>query len=471
MVKSSEDKRRADVRVKKACVVKNTAPNVDPAEKFDLGNHFQRVMAACGVSLGKNAPIVLHTHCSGADAPVFALKAMGAPLQHAVASECALAPAAFHAQHHRAEHLFSSAKHGSSLVGPCLKHGGKKCKARTETADILAASFSCTPYSRQRSTRSADPVHAPGETASNDTYFFIRDAIKQCLPKYFVLENVEGMLDPRTKDDKSTALDFVLDDPEYGLRSIGSYDVDYVSNVTAFAGSLPQSRPRVLLFGVHTSTGKNAKQVTDAFRLFAEKSNDKVYHAESFLQATCQSMPLPASTDLVSAELDYIMHFKAEMKKCKQAGRAAVTLKASGARVSDAIGFRHLSGRMRATIDILEEHSKQDVRKFIDNGGDSRCVHVIADISQSTSRKVMRIDGSFPTTCTSSVLVSFKLNCMIALEDIACSMGYPRGEFTLQNMNMSDARKMLGNGYATTVAGMAMMSVLMCTGHLVESRE
>ena len=100
-----------------------------------------------------------------------------------------------------------------------------------------------------------DPIKPPGENSDSDTFRHIRAAIKKDEPSFFVLENTNGTLLPRSSDDPSTPLEYFLDDELHGLRTICGkgaeklYDVAVRTTCKGTSGSLPLARPRTLFWG------------------------------------------------------------------------------------------------------------------------------------------------------------------------------------------------------------------------------
>jgi len=116
--------------------------------------------------------------------------------------------------------------YGKSCEGLCVRHGGKWCEFRKKGSrdlDLIKASFVCRPYSAQNPRRK-QPGYDPMEAGGSETFHAVRDAILAHEPKYFLLENVDGVHMSNTAADGSRAAaptTYMLDDDKYGLRATG----------------------------------------------------------------------------------------------------------------------------------------------------------------------------------------------------------------------------------------------------------
>ena len=239
----------------------------------------KRIAAAlkvCGFAVrDATSPFRYHSHCAAMDAPAFAIHNLGVNGVCEVASEIDPHAALFHMVHHpNTHHLIADMKYVSKKTcGPCITHGGQMCTWSSEEGqlDCVASSFVCTPWTKANPKRfKADPVRTAGEDNSVDTFRHTRAIIKKFLPKTFALENVDGVNAVRTSDSTDTVLDYMLDDPEHGLRTIKSkingvekdaYTVEVVRTVKGTDFGLPQDRPRTLFFGVRIDMAQTAQDV------------------------------------------------------------------------------------------------------------------------------------------------------------------------------------------------------------------
>ena len=107
--------------------------------KLDVGSHMRKVLAARGWTLAvapPMEPLTVQSHCSGADAPCFALMALGIPHTLQAASECEPNMALYHLTYHKAEHLFHNIACMPAGGGPCLKHGRLVCPSPRRSLEV-----------------------------------------------------------------------------------------------------------------------------------------------------------------------------------------------------------------------------------------------------------------------------------------------------------------------------------------------
>jgi hypothetical protein len=152
--KAKETRRKKDTDGKEAENRKRTAAEMYEICRdgtFDDQSYICRVLDKMSLRVNDDVnikPLSVHSHCSGIDAPLWALRDMGIKSIVTVASENDPAPALLQLMHHHALHLLSDARYGSQDTGSCLKHGGKNCDLRGDGTppDVLVASFVCKPY-------------------------------------------------------------------------------------------------------------------------------------------------------------------------------------------------------------------------------------------------------------------------------------------------------------------------------------
>ena len=350
-----------------------------------------------------------------------------------------------------------------------MKHGGKWCSWKDgPRRDLLLGSFVCTRYSTQRSDRHSkdyDPIQPPGEDKAVDTFFEVRAVIIRTTPRFFILENVDGVHRTRGKG-KGTPLDFMLDDEVYGLRVMGEcdYSVETVRDCRGTSVSLPQRRSRTLFFGVHKSEPTTASTVKGTFKAFLKISGKAaVHHFETFLTnhtltpVSSDDGDDASDVDSVQEQIDYNLALKkamADSVRCELWPKGMKLPPLASRPSREVIAPPGVRARIDVLSVILGEHN-QDAGK-----------HLVADVSQSMDRMPWRTDGTVPTLTTHSILFSFKLGKFIHPKDLALSMGIP-ASLNMNFLTVSQQRKIVGNGYIVPLAALACAAVCKATGHIV----
>lgn len=431
-------------------------------EPFDCGKSLAAILETAGLAVVSGAvPLVVESHCAGVDAPVLGLNAMGVPTRVVVVSEIDPAPALAHLLHHQPEHMVPNIAYGKCCQGPCLKHGGKWCSWQSAPRrDVLFASFVCTRYSQQNPARhneDYDPIQEPGKSNAADTFFEVRNTIKETQPRFFILENVDGVTRTRGKD-KGTPLDFMLHDDVHGLLSL-NYTVETVSDCRGTRARLPQSRPRTLFLGAHHSEMISAVTLKKTLKgLLKISGKGPVHHIDSFLHNLVSDADASdigggkSEVDHVQDEIDYHHALKKALQDAQdnevwpEDGKLPAPSVRPSQRVSAPPG-------VRARIDVMSVV----LGKFLGDGK-----HPLADVSQSIDRLPWCTDGTLPTLTTNSMIFSFKLGKFIHPRVLARSMGVS-DSFNMSFLTVSQQRKIVGNGYIVPLAAMAAAAV--CKDH------
>ena len=412
-------------------------------------------------------PLSVHSHCSGTDAPLWALKDIGIKSIVMVASENDPAPALLHSMHHRAMHLLSDARYGSQDTGPCLKHGGKNCDLRGDGTppDVLVASFVCKPYSVQNPKR-CKAGYKPEDAPGSETFRFVVDSIRHVRPKFFILENVDGVTKSCTGDD-GVPLPAPIDRMVTDLRSIPGYAVQTVSQNFAWKISLPQARGRTLFFGcLDDEAGVRINQVMRTFHDCIKFCQHHIYHIGTFLTTTpdnshAKIVQRSVGADELIDDISYAQELKKNMDRALEFGvwPTGKKLKPAAERASS-YAIKTLTPSTRARIDVFDA-----IVNSLPQVIDGSATHVLADVSQSVDRKPYRTDGMLPTLVTGSQIWSYTRMCLLSTEDLAASMGLPR-TLRLDIVGEVAARKIIGNSYAVPLSAMALVAVCSSTGHL-----
>ena len=173
------------------------------------------------------------TDCSGIEAPIWALRSLGVEFEHVWSAESDKRAVKYIKENHNPEVLFGDPD-GPYPEGDITKRD----VSVLPEVDLYVAGFPCQPFSHLNTRRKglADPD-------KGNVFFACMDVIRTCRPRYFVLENVKGLL----SHDKGRTWR-VVQDHLATLERIG-YRVEHrVLNTRLHAG-LPQNRERVYIVG------------------------------------------------------------------------------------------------------------------------------------------------------------------------------------------------------------------------------
>jgi len=149
-----------------------------------------------------------------------------------------------------------------------LNQSEKKLKKEIPDADILIGGFPCQGFSIANINRSM-------EDERNYLYLQVLKMIKIKSPKFILLENVKGL----ENMEKGKILDMILHD----IETIGKGYTVYYNVLNALDYGVPQSRERVIIFGVRKDYVKKIKMpilsITDSKKpkkkLFVEPTHSK----------------------------------------------------------------------------------------------------------------------------------------------------------------------------------------------------
>ena len=444
-------------------------------EAFEPGTHVKKLMAMNKIEVCSGAgSMIVDSHCAGADAPAFALKLLGLPHKNRLVSEACPKKAMLHRMHHDSKHILVDVGSCKDRRGPCYKHGSM-CDWRDTPVTLMCGSFVCGPYSNQNPKRSDpdyDPKKSPGDCKKADTFHHCRDAICEDKPKFFILENVDGVKNI-SKGMEASPLQWMLDDPAFGLRTqCKGYSVEAVTGVRATSVGLPQERPRTLFFGARNDSGSTARTIANDFQGFIKEAETMpVHHIDQFQKHTRSTIaPTPA---LCAQEYskDHVDYCTALMKAMEGAVQAKLLpsntqMPESTQRPSASAGLRSTSVRARATADVLDLVLVCEIEKLKDAGDPVIDAHPVGDISQSVGpRRAWRLDGCIPTLLTGSLIYDFKNRCLLDNRDLLGSMGYP--EVNLSFVTPAVQRTMVGNAFAVPASALAIAACALAGGHMM----
>ncbi|CAE8602005.1 unnamed protein product [Polarella glacialis] len=290
-------------------------------------------------------PLLVGTDCSGLEAPIFALRAMGLPHRHLFSSDIASAPKAM---------ILANAKPEKAFYDDILV----RCHEDTPWVQLYITGFSCKPFSSLH--------HGTKLLREKEAQVFFATVryLKTKRPLLFIFENVLGM---RRCLKKVMRI----------LREAGYVVVVQVMDPAQLAE--PVRRPRLYLFGVRADV---AVATTTA--------------VEKFVQETWKALMASAGPveKFIKAEAKAFPGQKAEPKWTER--HRCFSSKLHG---------KPPGSTMPSADDMLLANPRQrDAwEKLVRLGGGK---HIVADLSQNIDRSGFRADGSLPTITPGSVLAS-----------------------------------------------------------------
>ncbi len=159
------------------------------------------------------------TDCSGIEAPIQALKNLGIPFLHEFACDTDKFVRMSIEANYTPNHFYEDITTRDNTTAPYV--------------DVYVAGFPCQPFSMCGARRGIEDMRGT-------IVYHCIDYIKTQRPKYFVLENVIGILSIQNGE--------VFDSILTLLREIEGYSVEYIKLNTKDFG-LPQNRQRVFIVG------------------------------------------------------------------------------------------------------------------------------------------------------------------------------------------------------------------------------
>jgi len=165
------------------------------------------------------------TDCSGIEAPIQALKELGIPFRHVFSSEVD-------------KYAIKSIKanyHPEIIFGDITNREMSK----VPDIDLYVCGFPCQPFSQAGNRKGFDDNRG-------NVFFSCLDVIKNKKPKYFILENVKGLL----WHDKRKTWNRILEE----LELLVEYNVDWKVLNTRDYG-IPQNRERIFIVGIKKDVG------------------------------------------------------------------------------------------------------------------------------------------------------------------------------------------------------------------------
>ena len=225
-------------------------------DEFDLQSFLASLLSDAGLEqsqtdggLRRQTPLMMAGGCDGTGLPHYVVSKMlkKGEVASVCASEMKQAPAMFmlrQTETFDVDHIFKDIKYSVRGSGPCWVHN-RCCKLSDpsmQNLDLFVSGFSCKLNSRSNSERyTSDPIDL--NKPECQTFVESLAFVKKHRPKFYVLENVLGALQPRIKGGRQTPLMWY----EEALQS----DLPDYTHAAMVVDALPQSesRARVVLLG------------------------------------------------------------------------------------------------------------------------------------------------------------------------------------------------------------------------------
>ena len=194
-------------------------------------------------------PLRIGTDCSGIEAPIQALRQLGIPHRHVWSSDIDKFCIQSIKANYEPERLYGD-PNGPYPDGDITKRD----HSTLPDIDLYVCGFPCQPFSIAGYRKGI-------EDKRGNVFWSCLDVIKLKQPKYFILENVKGLLshDKENKKDKYGRTWSIIWNEIQGLEEFG-YDVKWKVMNTRDYG-IPQNRERVYIVGIKTKNFKWPEKV------------------------------------------------------------------------------------------------------------------------------------------------------------------------------------------------------------------
>ena len=209
----------------------------------------------------RKKPLRIGTDCSGIEAPIQALEQLQIPHVHVWSSEINKHCITSIKANYKPEIIYGDST-GPFPDGDITKRDNSKLP----DIDLYVCGFPCQPFSNVGLKKGLDDTRGT-------VFFSCIDVITKKQPRYFILENVRGILTNNKKDKKD----------KYGetwkvilekLKKLKGYKVDWKVMNTKDYG-IPQSRPRVYIVGTKDNFEWPEKKPMERLENYIDHSNNK----------------------------------------------------------------------------------------------------------------------------------------------------------------------------------------------------
>jgi len=450
------------------------------SSKYSVAKFVAALLEILGVAPVKSETLILSTGCSGAGTPTYAARAVLGKknVTEIWAAECDQSAAHFLVVNCKPAHVFTSMEGVKPLAFcPCYMHAGRMCQVPQTRPDVYVCGFSCKPHSTRHPQRwKRDNIKPPGEDRQMDSFYECRRHILDFDPKISILENVVGLTARRVGNCLGSAMDFILSDPQHGLRTLPGRTVDFLM-VDGVDGLLPTTRPRVYFVIVAADMPFSAEEVVAlAKELKLNLANMPVHSIDSFL-------PLPgchqwidgpwtehadieqsAAADRLKLTAAYGNFLHESFVNALAAKRlpTSAALKPLAQRMSSVVDpGQRVSPGIRARIDVLEavaDHAARDVDNSIR----------IADVSTSCNLAQVRVDGLMATIATQSRMFDYERKACFAPDELFALHGFDTKRLKFHSLSWAQATNLIGNSMCVTSVLLLLVPALAKLGFLAE---
>jgi len=387
-------------------------------------------------------PLRLGTDCAGADAPWFALSAIGQELsrqlgvhlqiEHLFACDIERASRKFIVQNSQPRAIFSDLLR-RGRVGHCLR--AERLRPVPHGLDIYVAGFPCKDFSMMNRDRPC--LQGPNAGVFHGVVRYIREHH----PTTFVLENVLGLA--MKQQGEKPPIDQVMKI----LRSIPNYEVRGW-RVNSMDYHLPQNRKRIYIVGVHTGQARLRRPLSEWSVMKNALSESLAVSAHDFM--------LDDDRREVRAVYEYLERNPQKESSCtawkmtnqqlrKKLGLEK-TVSTVVSKATDRSSF--LSARLRDNLDLQAGRiQKRQANLELSS----------SDWISEISRSVMYCSNMCkvtPCLLPGSVLwVHSRGRPLIGQEKLALQ-GFPVEELNLESLSDADLSLLAGNAMSVPVVGL-----------------
>ena len=353
----------------------------------------------------------LGTDCSGAEAPVWAAKALQIPHRHVFSCDW----------NESCRDFITST---SPPYGPVFSDMLKRSMADLPDMDIYVCGFPCTPYSNLRghSTRLL-------KEAAAKPYFKVKQVIKAKLPQLFILENAMGL--------RKVMAQVVKD-----MEAMREYFV-FILMIDPKDLGEPIARPRYYIIGLRRDvclTGDTSQMGSFFSECMQAMKTPVRGHAKDILMNTA------------ATKVQEVLKAR-KMKAGSLALRCAKKAGSPGVRASR--GFEKTGSPGVQAIEGLTTPRTWTLWNTV--GAKHGTKELIADVSQSEGRVSTRTDGCLPTVTPGGIVCVSSLGRIIIGAEKLLVHGFPLHEMKIpQHIPDRELGRMGGNTMHLMCIGLAL---------------
>ncbi|CAE7419783.1 unnamed protein product [Symbiodinium natans] len=371
-------------------------------DEFDLQSFLASLLSDAGLEqsqtdggLRRQTPLMMAGGCDGTGLPHYVVSKMlkKGEVASVCASEMKQAPAMFmlrQTETFDVDHIFKDIKYSVRGSGPCWVHN-RCCKLSDpsmQNLDLFVSGFSCKLNSRSNSERyTSDPIDL--NKPECQTFVESLAFVKKHRPKFYVLENVLGALQPRIKGGRQTPLMWY----EEALQS-----------------DLPDYT--------------HATMVVDV----------------SILSEMCSQMPRHSAAAFSWSDKGPVSKARSVMEddteKAVKAKRIPSDVKPPPVKRRASSGTE-MGAWHRAQVDVYE--------MMLQSAGLGTS-DPLADLSQTVDRGHYRSDGGLATLTTGCLWYNYQKKGFMDKADMVRGLGLNPAEVDYSRHTLSELREMLGNG-------------------------